>query len=320
MSAVSAVSTGPVVGIYAHHAGSGHLHRARAIRERLTDPGSATIFSSRGGADITLPLDMPGPGAPETDPTAGGTLHYAPLHVAGLSRRLTIIAEWIDAHRPRAFFVDVSVEVAVFVRLLGVPVITLAMPGHRPDPAHQLGYAQASAIIAAWPDWVPVPEHLRAHADRLHCVGGITRLRPRPGVARGEGLLVLRGAGGDDWADSDFPPATVLGGATRVEDPMPHLQAAGCVVAAAGQNSVADIAAARAPAIILAQRRPFDEQTATARVLADAELAACPRRFPEPGDWEGLIALARERAGNWERWQTGGAADRAARVIEEVAR
>ncbi len=75
----------------------------------------------------------------------------------------------------------------------------------------------------------------------------------------------------------------------------------------------------RRPAIILAQRRPFGEQAATARVLDDARLAACPVAFPEPGDWEELIALARQRAGNWELWQTRGAADRAARIIEEVA-
>ncbi|MDR7329159.1 hypothetical protein [Corynebacterium guangdongense] len=314
------MTSGPVIGIYAHHAGSGHLHRVRAIRERLADPGAATIFSSRAGADVRLPLDTPGRPGSEADPTAGGTLHYAPLHVTGLSTRLAVIADWIAAHRPRAFFVDVSVEVAAFVRLMGVPVVTLAMPGERPDPAHQLGYAQAAAIIAAWPDWVPVPGHLQAHADRLHCVGGITRLRPRPGIRRGRDLLVLRGAGGDDWDRAAFPPATVLGGANRVEDPMPHLQAAGCVVAAAGQNSVADLAAARAPAIVLAQRRPFGEQTATARVLADAGLAVCPQAFPEPGDWAPLAELARQRAGNWERWQTEGAAGRAARIIEEVAR
>lgn len=304
-----------MIGMYAHHSGSGHLHRVRAIRAHLTD--DAEILSSAPGADVHLPLDV-GDDAPN-DPTAGGTLHWVPTNVDGLTTRMAAVAAWIDHHRPSVFYVDVSVEIAAFVRLLGVPVATLAMPGERGDAPHQLGYAQASAIIAAWPDWVPLPQHLSAHADRVHAVGGISRLSPEPGVARTGETVILRGAGGDDFAERQWPEATILGGDNHVDDPTPYLQRAGLVIAAAGQNSVADLAATGTPAILLPQDRPFDEQHATAHVLREAGIAVVPERFPGPDEWDTLATLARERAGEWTRWQTEGSARRAAAVIEEVA-
>lgn len=303
-----------MIGMYAHHSGSGHLHRVRAIREHLTD--TAEILSSAPGADVPLPLDV---GEPPVDPEAGGTLHWAPTNVEGLTTRMAAVAEWIDRNRPSVFYVDVSVEIAAFVRLMGVPVVTLAMPGLRDDPAHQLGYGLAIAIIAAWPDWVPLPEHLRAHAERVHAVGGISRLTPTPGVERTDETVILRGAGGDDFAGRQWPRALILGGENHVDDPTPYLERAGLVIAAAGQNSVADLAATGAPAILLPQDRPFDEQHATVRVLREAGIAVVPESFPEPADWAELSALARSRASNWSQWQTQGSAQRAAAVIEEAA-
>lgn len=308
-----------MIGIYAHHVGSGHLHRCRTIQAALDQP--SVIFSSAPGADVQLPLDT-GEGA--ASESANGTLHWAPTGVPGLRNRLAMISDWIAETSPQAFFVDVSVEVALFVRLMGIPVATLAMPGVRDDHVHQLGYAQAAAIIAAWPDWVAVPAHLRAHADRLHQVGGITRLVPQPDAHRAERIVVLQGTGGDDWQRERWQATAAqnheftwefLGGDNRVADPMPHLQAARLVISAGGQNSVADIAAAGTPAIILPQDRPFQEQCATAEVLHAAGLAVVPDGTPELGQWPGLIDRALHRQPQWPRWQTTGAANRAAGIL-----
>lgn len=43
-------------------------------------------------------------------------------------------------------------------------------------------------------------------------------------------------------------------------------------------------------------------------------------RPPRPEQWEDFIAEAVDRAAGWPRWQTDGAAARAARVIEEAGR
>ena len=112
----------------------------------------------------------------------------------------------------------------------------------------------------------------------------------------------------------------MLGGENRVDDPMPYLQRARAVIAAAGQNSVADLAAAGAPAIVLPQDRPFGEQHATARLLDEAGIAVAPAHPPRPEQWEDFIAEAVDRAAGWPRWQADGAAARAARVIEEAGR
>lgn len=318
-----------MIGIYAHHVGSGHLHRCRAIQAELPEP--SVIFSSAAGADVPLPLDTSPEGRTadkEAARTANGTLHWAPTDVAGLRDRMAQLAQWITRHEPRVFYVDVSVEVALFIRLMGIPVVTLAMPGIRNDAVHQLGYRQADALIAAWPDWVPVPEHLAAHTDRLHQVGGITRLQPQSGIPRQPRIVVLQGKGGDDWRHemwqqiADQRPQyhwEFLGGDNRVTDPMPHLQTASLVIAAAGQNSVADIAAAGTPAIILAQDRPYREQEATAQVLREADLAVVPAEHPDPAQWPVLIDRALAHRPQWHRWQTTGSAARAAQTIMEVA-
>ena len=61
--------TTPVIGIYAHHHGSGHMFRCREIARELESLGfRVTIFSTAKGADITLADD-----APDTRPTDSPT-------------------------------------------------------------------------------------------------------------------------------------------------------------------------------------------------------------------------------------------------------
>ena len=321
--------TGAAVGIYAHHHGSGHIQRCRQIQAQLHQLGHrATVFSTDASADVVL-ADDAGHGHYGRAMTAGGTVHYAPYGNAGLRERFATIAQWVADNAPDVFYVDVSVEVGVFIRLMGVPVVTLAMPGLRDDGPHQLAYTQADAIIAAWPDWVPTPEHLRAHEERVHPVGGISRLKPAPGVAREpEHVVVMAGKGGSTWEPGDWQAVeracagyrfTHLSGDNRVDDPTSLLQRAGVVVAAGGQNSIADIAATNAPAIILPQPRPFIEQKASALMLREAGLAVVPDGFPPADEWPALLTAAENLHADWSRWQTQGAAARAARVIEKVA-
>ena len=90
------------------------------------------------------------------------------------------------------------------------------------------------------------------------------------------------------------------------------------VVSAAGQNSVADLAAADARAVVVAQDRPFEEQRHTACALHRWGLA---RVAPEDVDAEGIAALVEAAATDdpdWSRWQVSGAAERAAEAIEAL--
>lgn len=274
-------------------------------------------------------------GTTHSDATANGVLHWAPLHAKGFQSRMRSIAEWVTTARPDVVVVDVSVEVAMLVRLLGVPVIVLAMPGDRTDAPHDLVYRTADHIMAAWPRNLYDPTWLHRHSGKTTYVGGISRFEDRartpPSSGSRPNLLILNGAGGsslDMQAVSDCATAhpqfhwSALGvaGGPWANDPWPALCDADVVISSAGQSSVADIAAARRPAIVVSAPRPFAEQHATAGTLEAAGLALVRPEWPALRDWPGLVARARAGDPNrWQRWQTDGAAARAAATIERVA-
>jgi UDP-N-acetylglucosamine--N-acetylmuramyl-(pentapeptide) pyrophosphoryl-undecaprenol N-acetylglucosamine transferase len=249
---------------------------------------------------------------------------------------MALIARWVEQARAAAVVIDVSVEVAVFVRLLGVPVIVMAMPGDRTDAPHVLVHQIADRIVATWPQELYEPEWLRVHAGKTSYVGGISRFEdhafPLPAEDRAPTVLVLTGTGG-----CDFDQATVdatasqtpeinwktlgLRSGPKTPEPWPDICAADVVITHAGQNCVADIAAARRPAIVLPQSRPFNEQHVTAETLRRHRLAIATSGWPDARAWRCLIAHARASdASRWERWQTSGAAARAAQAIETTAR
>lgn len=337
------MSARPVIGYYAHHHGRGHLTRAEAIIARLE--ADVTILSSAEYAGsarhLPLPLDD---GDRESRPDAGGALHWAPLGSAGLRERMARITAWIEEARPAAFVVDVSVEVTMLARLCGVPTVVMAMPGDRSDPPHQLAYHVADRIVAAWPRELYEPSWLRAHADRVAYVGGISRFDGRAGPAPGDAgateidgrkqVVVLGGRGGTsmtrevvEQAAAEAPDwqwsALGVAGAPWVDDPLAAMAAADVVVSAAGQSSIADLAVARRPAVVLCEERPFGEQLATGAAVERGGLATVLRSLPAPHEWPGLLDSAVDTRGagsRWERWQVAGAAERAASAILKVAR
>lgn len=243
------------------------------------------------------------------------------------------IVQWVRDAQPEVFVVDVSVEVAVFVRLLGVPVVVTALPGNRIDAPHRLVHRMADQIIAAWPKDLRVPSWLRPHENKTAFVGGISRFDGRPRCEAehsGTNVVVLSGSDGmcirkgemDRGEGRDPVTWTLLGAAPGdwTTDPWPHLSAADVVVTHAGQNCIADVAAASRPTIVIPQTRPFDEQRATAEVLHRNRLAVVASRWPQRHAWPALLdrakAIDTER---WKLWETEGAASRAAKAIEDTA-
>lgn len=325
-----------MIGYYVHHQGLGHLQRMRCIAEHLTEP--LTVLSSLPGelADrprVELPLDnLRG----SVDPTANGTLHWVPRHDDGLRRRMALIADWIDAADPDLMVVDVSVEVAMLCRLMGVPTVVMAMRGDRLDRAHRAAYDSAHALLAPWaaefaaPDW---PEQWRS---KTFHTGAISRFgdRPAPAVTEHDGaprVLVLWGAGGDRRPDDAVAAAAAASPdfQWRIADAAPDdstavwnlLTWADVVITHGGQGAIAEIAAARRPAVVIAQDRPHDEQAATARVLGEAGLAVTLRGWPEPADWPHLLPTALALGGHrWGRWAPPAAARQAADFLTGTAR
>jgi len=325
-----------VIGYYVHHHGLGHLRRATCVARCLGTPITALSSLPRPpgwpGEWITLPRDD-SPPAGSADVTAGGRLHWAPPHHSGLRDRMARIAGWIAATRPETFVVDVSAEVTTLSRLLGIPTVVVAQRGDRRDPAHALAYDMAEGLLAPWPATSPEPRWPARWLAKTCHTGAFSRFdtRPRPASPpAGRRVTLMLGAGGTELeplrlreAEDGSPDWTwtALGGfATWLDDPWPILCASDVVVTHAGQSAIAECAAARRPAIVIPQRRPFDEQHATAGALHDAGLAEVLADWPEPARWPKILTAAAERDGDrWREWSPGDGAARAARYITEVA-
>jgi hypothetical protein len=324
-----------MIGYYVHHVGRGHLRNATCI-------AAALDREVTGLSSLPRPAEWMGPwielarddGPPARDPSAHGRLHWAPVHHAGLAARMARIAAWIDTAQPAALVVDVSVEVAVLGRVMGVPIVVAGLPGDRSDPAHDLGYSLAAAIVATWPRGVgDLDRDLHRWAHRTHHVGGLSRFagraRTAPPTERRRRVLVLQGSGGTSVREEDVAAAgratpnwdwQRLGPGAWSDDPWPALCAADVVVTHAGLGALADVAAAACPAVVIPEDRPYGEQHATARALAGDGIAVVLERWPDDDQWPDLLARALDVGGSgWRRWATDGAAERAARVIEAVA-
>ena len=329
-----------MIGYYAHHHGVGHITRSDAIARSMTEP--MTVLSSRArpaahaAAEwISLPLDIDesAKGDAVEGSSAGGVLHWAPHDVDGLTERMAIIAEWVARERPLAVVVDVSVEVAMFLRLMGVRVIVMAVPGEREDPIHSLAYRAASHIVAPWSREVYDPTWLRPYAEKTTYAGSISRFAERERIAaRTDPTVVILGAAGgtaltrdlvDSWSAVDarfeFRALGVAGG-DWVDDVWPVLCSAALVVTHAGQNAVADVAASGAPAIVVPQARPFGEQSATAAALARGPFADVLDAWPTIAQWHAAANRALDIGGRrWSALRTDGAPARAALAIEQSA-
>lgn len=287
----------PVVGYYVHHHGSGHLHRAQALALELSGrevavSGLSSLPRPVGwpGPWIDLPRDdapsvgMPDPG--RAAPTARERLHWAPRGHSGLLARQARVSSWLATARPAVVVVDVSVEVALLVRLHGVPVVSVMLPGRRGDAAHRIGQDVSDLLVGFWPPQesarvLAVPDDVRG---RVQAVGALSRFPAEsPSIPASAGprrrVLVLGGSGGDAWSTEELAgvrecsPAwdwKVLGGTagTWVADPREALREADVVLTHAGQNALAEVAALRRPAVVVPAERPHDEQAFTARALA----------------------------------------------------
>lgn len=327
-----------MIGYYVHHHGHGHRHRATAIARHLQTPVTGLSSAPRpegwAGAWVDLPRDDSSPDG-ALDPGAGGTLHWVPEHEAGLRDRMAEVSAWIRDVQPRLVVTDVSVEVALLARLHGVPVVTTVLPGDRTDAPHATVHRLSRRIIAAWPDHqTDMVRGLDVTDPRVARVGAISRfdghdLAPPTRHSHRPHVVLLHGSGGSELTEDEISCAraatpdwqwTVLGGPEPWhDDPWTTLQTADVVVTHAGQNALAEVAAARVPAVVLPQPRPHDEQVTTATCLARS--TRYPVVVPDVArgpDWAAVLETARGLDGQaWAAWNDGRGAPRAAAVIDE---
>jgi hypothetical protein len=307
-----------------------------SISDHLREP--VTVLTSlpptEGWVGRWVQLAADDKAADPVDVDAHGTMHWVPRHNDGLLSRACQILEWLQQERPAYVVVDVSIEVATLVRLAGVPVVVVAMPGDRLDPAHQLAYDLADALLAPYPPFLADgwPERWRV---KTHHVGAFSRFDGRQRVenVRGNRALcqgvLLWGAGGEDpsgavrrlvhatptWTWEVAAPGCLMDETTLWR----ALCSADVVVTHGGANAVAEVAAACAPAVVVADARPFDEQLHRVRVLGEHHVAVAVDSWPQDDDWPCLLEAARRLGGNgWTRWSFGDGAVRAAALLDRL--
>ena len=131
-----------MIGWYVHAHGRGHLQRLQCIAEHLRTPvtGLSSLPRPPGsrGDWVDLPDDLP-TGRRRRRHGGRHACTGRPRHHPGLRDRMAAIARWVADARPALVVVDVSVEVAVLVRALGVPVVVAAMRGERDRPGAHHG-------------------------------------------------------------------------------------------------------------------------------------------------------------------------------------
>ncbi len=357
-----------MIGWYVHDHGSGHRRRLEAVAQQLDEPvtGMGSGEPAAGVEWLALPSDTTVAGRPDpstadpaaADPTAGGALHWAPLGEPGMAARAEAVAVWARRSGCRLLVVDVSVEMLLLGRLLGLPTVAVLQPGDRTDPAHVLGYTTAAALLAPWPH----SAHRRdggPFTGKTHWTGAFSRLDGRAPVAErgrclpGRCAVLVLGAGGHDVsaadvraaADATAPDVPGHDGtgwhwhvAGRLPEPVAHrmvvehgqvadvwplLSGADVVVGPCGGGLTADVAAAGVPFLALPQPRPFDEQVALGRLLRRAGVATVAPAWPVARAWPRLLQdLTADPAGTTRRWRSfsdGHGAARAASVVAGLA-
>lgn len=306
------------IGYYVHHQGAGHWHRACALAKALDRP--CTLIGTLAEIDTS---DAPGPVIDLPDDRLDGFdgrdgeaerplgLHYAPLSHSGIRTRMARIARWVDEADPALLVVDVSVEVALFARLLSVPTLVVRLAGTRTDPPHLEAFRSANGLIAPFPQELEsqaTPDWVRAKTT----YAGFLASPPSDRIASGEAIVVVFGRGGSGgslpelaaaaravpdriWhvlgpvsGDGDRPGNLHLHG--WVGDVDAHLAKAALVVGGAGDGLVAAVAAHRKPFLCLPEPRAYGEQSDKAHALSQLGAALVHDGWPAESAWPELVA------------------------------
>ena len=331
------------VAFYVHHHGRGHANRTRLLTERWATDAPLHVFTSApepfrdwtAGELHVLPPDV----RPDRDPTLDllqdRVLHYAPVDLPGLQLRMATLAKWIAEHRPALFVVDLSVEIALFVRLCGCRTALVRLHGYRDDPAHTAAFRLADYLIAPFPAQLEdahTPAWVRAKTTYL---GTFSRYDHRQETradcrqqlrlpAAQHIITVITGAGGGarvqrmwrevaratpDWlfllvgrvGETSAPMPANLRYIGFVSDTFLYLRAADVVVGSGGTNTMMEVGAARVPFLSTPEERPFGEQRCKMEALQRLGLTRIVPEHIKPEEWTGLLEEARNMdVGGWD--------------------
>jgi UDP-N-acetylglucosamine--N-acetylmuramyl-(pentapeptide) pyrophosphoryl-undecaprenol N-acetylglucosamine transferase len=337
------------VGVYVDEA-PGPLARATAIVPNLRS--QVTLLSRApelGEAipDHVLQVRLP---AEDDDPAVPGAPHRPLPRSLGSAGAAELLA-WMEQEQPDLLFVDGPADVAIFARLAGVPVVVLRRHGRTSRAQQQLLDRATLGMLAPYPEELASPND--PDAPRTVHVGLVSRFAGRPkdraaarrqlgldddarlvtvlagsrGIGNGPTELAAAAAATPGWrwhvlgevagALDGHPAVSRFGWAA---DPWPHLLAADVVLAGASPSSVAEVADAGVPLVVLPRRTRDGEERRFADALGGLGAAVPLGAWPPPQRWAATLeAASRMDPGPLASRADGRAATRAAEWLDAWA-
>lgn len=352
------------LGYYVHLHGSGHAQRAKAIAKHLesvTIIGTGVEQKNWEGVSNYRLLNLPADKIEYVRDLAINrncqtySFHYAPYYSTAYRQRVVKLANWVEETQPTAVIVDVSSEITQYLRLLGVPVISVRQHGDRTDLPHLCGYDAAYKLLAPYPqvlessdvpDWIKektiyTPGFSRYSHRQLTKTAARTKLAIPIGQ---KVVLVLNGNGGNKHSLADIASAAaatpswlwlVIGKIARdcgnspdnvrvigwCEDTYVYLKAADVAIASGGHNTVMELGTAGLPFLCIPEPRPFNEQIVKAEILAKLGLCLVSNDFPDCNAIESILERLKSMdVSKWQKIMSVDGAAQAARAIASEAR
>ncbi len=215
--------------------------------------------------------------------------------------------------------IDVCVEIAMLMRLCGIPYIYMAMHGERSDLAHTQAFKAADRLLGSYPEQLEnreTPDWVKAKTIYVDGIANVedfdetSTKKPQYFPENKFIILLIKPKGKsslsvdyikkfseeiDDyyWYGIGFEREdsgknyTVE---TFVDDSLPYIRSADIIVANTGNNSVLEAGYFDKPLITKPERRFFNEHEMKAKALSEKNLAITIQELPtHTSQWRSLL-------------------------------
>jgi hypothetical protein len=300
------------IGYYVHHHGSGHMQTALQIIPHIKQQ---VILLSSAQKPSNLPsnatfVQLENDAIESYRQPLGSAFMYTP-HSSRLLHRFQQILEAVRDYNITCMYVDVSLEVALFCKILGLTVGHNVMLGIRTDDPHTNLYAMCDFYISDNAPQMDVTSKRHGPRD-VEFIGGISRykktkytscdnyenvvitLSPKSESTISNAVLdTARAYPYINWhivgAAVNIPkhPNIIVHG--TVPDPKHIYMMADVAVGAGGHNTINEMASLGKRFICIPEDRPYQEQVAAAKALEINNMAVYCPRWPSIKDWQELF-------------------------------